>query len=82
MSTVDDVLSVALALSPKGRGSIAGRLLSSLETMPCENAAIDEIWAKEIMARSAAYARGELKAQPWREALDEVRGRVAEKANQ
>ena len=82
MSTVDDVLNVALSLTPEERASLAERLLASLETMPADNVAIGEVWAKEIMARSAAYARGELKAQPWREAIDEVRRRLGEKANQ
>ena len=78
MSTVDEVLSVALSRPPQERASIAERLLDSLEETAASDVTVEKAWANEIMARAAAYARGELKAQPWREAIANVRRRLAE----
>ena len=78
MSTVDEVLTVALSLPAEDRASIAERLLASLDTTGADNSTVEEAWANEIMARAAAYARGEMKAQPWREAMADVRRRLAE----
>jgi len=79
MSTVDEILMAALSLPQEDRASIAERLLESLEGAAVDSLAVEKAWANEIMARAAAYARGELKARPWREAIADVRQRLAEK---
>jgi putative addiction module component len=78
MSTVDDVLSVALSLPVGDRAAVAERLLASLDVpLAGQSNDIDQLWAKEITARLEAYQRGEIKSRPWREALDDVRQRLA-----
>jgi hypothetical protein len=77
MSSVDDVLSVALSLPVGDRAAVAERLLASLDIpLGGQRGDVDQLWAKEITARLEAYQRGEIKSRPWREALDDVRQRL------
>ena len=68
MSTVDEVRVQALGLSSTERATLARDLLLSLESPDFDEDA-DSAWAAEIEARSAAFARGELTATPWRESV-------------
>ncbi len=72
MSTDNDLFAAALSLPVTIRAELAQRLLESLDGGQAD-ADADEAWAKEIEARIAAYERGEIKAQPWREAIAEIR---------
>ncbi len=53
------------------RGRLAVVVLESLDDEPVDEG-VSEAWAAEVLARSAAYSRGELKAVDWREALQEI----------
>ncbi|MDA1055731.1 MAG: addiction module protein [Planctomycetota bacterium] len=46
-------------------------MLDSLDDEPVDEG-VAEAGANEVLARSAAYSRGELKAVDWREALQEM----------
>lgn len=60
MTTRDEIVRQALALSADERAVLANRLLDSLE--PSNDATIDPEWAAEIVRRIAAYDRGELES--------------------
>ncbi len=72
MSTDNDFFAAALSLPVTIRAELAHRLIKSLDAGEADPDA-DEAWANEIEARIAAYQRGEIKAQPWREAIAEIR---------
>jgi putative addiction module component (TIGR02574 family) len=72
MSTDNDLFAAALSLPVTVRAELAQRLIESLDADEADPDA-DEAWAKEIEARIAAYQRGEIKAQPWREAIADIR---------
>ena len=50
---------------------MAVAVLESLDDEPVDES-VSEAWVAEVLARSAAYSRGELKAVDWREALQEI----------
>ncbi|HVA47805.1 MAG TPA: addiction module protein [Pirellulales bacterium] len=70
MSTVDDLLTQALALPEQQRAAMATQLLHSLEP---EDPDAEDAWAEEIISRSDAVHRGDYTARDWREALDDIR---------
>ena len=72
MSTDNDLFAAALSLPVTIRAELAQRLIESLDADEADPDA-DEAWAKEIDARIAAYQRGEIKAQPWREVIADIR---------
>lgn len=71
MNRFDDLQNQVLSLSPADRGRMAVAVLDSLENEPVDEG-VAEAWAAELLARSAAYSRGELKAVDWRDALQEI----------
>ncbi len=71
MNTFDDLQNQGLSLPPADRGRLAVAVLESLDDEPVDEG-VAEAWASEVLARSAAYSRGELKAVDWREALQEI----------
>ena len=58
--------------------ALASALLPSLE---CEDVNVDVVkaWAAEVQRRSEAYARGETESRDWRESVQRVRQRLAER---
>lgn len=76
MSTDNDLFTTALSLPVTVRAQLAQRLIESLDAGEADPDA-DEAWAEEIESRIAAYQRGEIKAQPWREAIAEIRKSLA-----
>ena len=52
-------------------GRLAIAVLDSLDDEPADEG-VAEAWATEVLARSAAYSRGELQAVDWRAALQEI----------
>jgi putative addiction module component (TIGR02574 family) len=78
MSSYADVLRVALGLSSAERSELVGAMLESLHDASdeVESPPIwSDAWRGEILARSAAYKRGEVSTIPW----DEVRDRILRK---
>lgn len=71
MSTFDELQTQVLNLPPADRGRLAVAVLDSLDDEPVDEG-VAEAWAAEVLARSAGYSRGELKAVDWREALHEI----------
>lgn len=71
MNTFEDLQNEVLKLPSADRGRLAIAVLDSLENEPADEG-IAEAWANEVLARSAAYSRGELHAVDWREALHEI----------
>jgi putative addiction module component (TIGR02574 family) len=71
MSTVDDVLGVALSLPPEDRAVIAHKLFESLELEDLASE-MDERLEREIVRRIEAYRRGESKAIDGDEAFARV----------
>lgn len=71
MNTFEDLQNEVLKLPSADRGRLAIAVLDSLEDEPVDEG-VGEAWANEVLARSAAYSRGELKAVDWREALQEI----------
>lgn len=71
MNTFEDLQNEVLKLPSADRGRLAVAVLDSLEDEPVDEG-VAEAWADEVLARSAAYSRGELKAVDWREALQEI----------
>jgi len=67
----EDVLTGALALSPKERAELVERLLASFEVSERER--VDGLWAKEAEDRIDAYERGELGARPASEVFRRIR---------
>ncbi|MEX2138846.1 MAG: addiction module protein [Pirellulales bacterium] len=72
MSTVNEVLSAAMALPPGDRAAIANRLFASLDE--------DEIqlewhpeWAEELSARTNAIAEGTATFMDGKQAVKEIR---------
>ena len=71
MNTFDELQSQVLSLPAADRGRLAVVVLDSLADEPVDEG-VAGAWAAEVLARSAAYSRGELKAVDWREALQEI----------
>jgi putative addiction module component (TIGR02574 family) len=71
MTLFEEIQNRVLGLPPAERGRLAVAVLDSLEDEPVDEG-VAEAWANEVLARSAAYSRGELKAVDWREALHEI----------
>ena len=71
MNTFEDLQNEVLRLPSADRGRLAIAVLESLEDEPADES-VAEAWANEVLARSAAYSRGELHAVDWREALQEI----------
>jgi len=71
MNTFEDLQNEVLRLPSADRGRLAIAVLESLDDEPPDEG-VAEAWANEVLARSAAYSRGELRAVDWREALQEI----------
>ena len=71
MNPFEELQSQVLSLPPADRGRLAIAVLDSLDDEPVDEG-VAEAWANEVLARSAAYSRGELHAVDWREALQEI----------
>jgi putative addiction module component (TIGR02574 family) len=71
MNSFEELQTQVLSLPPEERGRLAVAVLDSLEGEPVDEG-VAEAWASEVLARSAAYSRGELKAVEWRAALQEI----------
>lgn len=71
MNSFEELQNQVLSLPPADRGRLAVAVLDSLDDEPVDEG-VAEAWANEVLARSAAYSRGELKAVDWREALQEM----------
>lgn len=65
MAAPNEVLKEALTLKPAQKAELIDKLLSSLDK---PDADIDELWAKEVESRIAAYEQGKINAV----ALDKV----------
>ena len=71
MNSYEELQSRVLSLPATERGRLAVAVLESLEDEPFENH-VSAAWTDEVLARSDAYSRGELKAVEWRTALQEI----------
>ncbi len=71
MNTFDNLQSEVLKLPASDRGRMAIAVLDSLDDEPTDEL-VAEAWAGEVLARSAAYSRGELHADDWRKALQDI----------
>ncbi len=77
MNTFEDLQNEVLRLPSADRGRLAIAVLDSLDDEPVDDD-VAKAWADEVLARSAAYSRGELKAVDWREALQEIDADLSE----
>lgn len=71
MNTFEELQERALSLPMAERGRLAVAVLDSLDDEPLDDQVAQD-WTQEILARSAAYSRGELQAVDWREALQDI----------
>lgn len=71
MTSFEEIQNQVLSLPATERGRLAVAVLDSLDDEPVDEG-VAEAWANEVLSRSAAYSRGELKAVDWREALQEI----------
>ena len=71
MTSFEEIQNQVLSLPATERGRLAVEVLDSLDDEPVDEG-VAEAWANEVLSRSAAYSRGELKAVDWREALQEI----------
>lgn len=78
MNGFDQLRNQVLSLSPSDRGRLAIAVLDSLEGEPFDDR-VAEAWASEVLARSAPYSRGELKAVEWREAIQKMEADLNER---
>jgi putative addiction module component (TIGR02574 family) len=79
MGTSDDILQRALQLPQHERAGLAHQLILSLDGVDLDEPkeeGYDEAWAAEIQRRLKSFDRGEITAQPWQEALAEIREQV------
>ena len=76
MSTIDEIVTAALALSPSDRVEIANRLFESLDE--ADELEVDEQLEKTIVDRLEAYDRGEVEASDWAD----VKARIQASLNQ
>lgn len=70
-TTMEQIKTQAVTLSPSERAELAHFLLVSLE--PDEDGDSRELWAREIEERSRAFAQGGHQATDWHEAIREIR---------
>lgn len=74
-----DIVQQALALPEAERADLALQLVLSLEPEAANGQpALHQSWQDEVVARSAAYRRGELDATDWKDSIQRIRGRLAE----
>lgn len=71
MNSFEELQNQVLNLPAAERGRLAVAVLDSLDDEPLDEG-VAEAWANEVLARSAAYSRGELQAVDWREAIQEI----------
>ena len=79
MNTFEELQNQVLKLPPADRGRLAIAVLDSLDDEPVDEG-VAQAWADEVLARSAAYSRGELQAEDWRAALQEIESDLNEKS--
>lgn len=73
----DEVLSVALSLSPGARAMLADHLLSSLDTESEKR--IEAIWVEEAERRARAIDEGRTNLIPGEEVMASIRERRAKR---
>ena len=76
--TTQELRDQALSLPAEERELLGGQLLCSLESTETQ-VEIDAAWEKEILARSDAYQRGNIKAFDAAGTVDRIRQRLAER---
>jgi putative addiction module component (TIGR02574 family) len=81
LTSVDDLITSALALPPETRADLVGRLLDSLAETDRPQQSDDEI-AREVERRSAEMDSGEVAGIPWSEVRAELRARISRNAAQ
>jgi putative addiction module component (TIGR02574 family) len=74
MSTFEEILKAAYALSPGARAMLADHLLESLDDEAQKR--IDAMWAEEAERRAQAIDEGRAKLIPGDEVLAEMRARL------
>jgi len=72
-SKAEELLSMALKLSPEARAALAGSLLDSLEESVDPEA--EELWASELARRIEGIDSGKVELLPWSEARGLITGR-------
>lgn len=71
MNSYEELQNRVLSLPATERGRLAIAVLESLDDEPFDDH-VAAAWTDEVLARSEAYSRGELKAVDWRAALLEI----------
>jgi putative addiction module component (TIGR02574 family) len=75
MSTREEIVQQALALSIEDRAYVADVLEQSLASRDFPTPEIAAAWAEEIERRAAAYERGETSVEDWRSMITRLRAR-------
>ena len=73
MRTFEDILSLALSLSPEDKAMLAGRLLQSLDGPNQKR--IDDAWAEEVERRIREIDEGEVETIDGELVMPELRSR-------
>lgn len=76
MSTRDEILDQALALSPADRAYIAQRIDDSLVQNEFASPEIAQAWMREVECRAEAYDRGEMPAEEWGVVVSRLRAQL------
>lgn len=74
MSSCDEIVQQALALSPDDRAYVAELLEQSLTAGEFASPEIAAAWGVEIERRAQAYERGEMSGEDWHSVLCRLRG--------
>jgi putative addiction module component (TIGR02574 family) len=79
ISTYEEIMSAAMALSPNERGMLAEHLIKSLDAeyqLEAEDQErIDKLWAEEAERRNQEIEDGIVKAIPGEEVMNRLRSR-------
>lgn len=75
MSTREEIVQQALALSLEDRAYVADVIEQSLGSGEFATPEIAAAWMTEIERRAQAYERGETTAEDWRAVISRLRGR-------
>ncbi len=79
MNPANELLELALKLSPQERASLARQLLLSLEPDNFEPAeSYEALWNAEIEARMDRVEKGDFSASAWREAIERIRTSISQ----
>ena len=72
--TVDEAYTIVQALPLSDRHMLITRLIDDIDRDEQESADAETTWTQDIQDRIAAFDRGEMKAEPWREAMKDLYG--------